>query len=265
MSILDEIVATTREDLKRRKRDVSLAALEGLPYFERMPHSLAGALRTDELAFIAEIKRASPSQGVIRNDFDPVDLARQYTSCGAAAISVLTEPHHFQGDVQFLEDIRPETALPLLRKDFIVDAYQLVEARAYGADAVLLIAAILERSQLFELHQAADELGLSCLVEVYELKEIDNIDLDQVTILGVNNRDLHTFEVNVNHSLDVFRHVPENVLHVAESGLRRAEDLAHLHANGVDAVLVGETLMRAKRPGKALAQMKERVRGGEIG
>jgi indole-3-glycerol phosphate synthase len=159
---------------------------------------------------------------------------------------------HFEGSLDYLATARRVTDLPLLRKDFIIDPYQLIEARAYGADAVLLIATALDPVQLRDLHQAADALGLSCLVEVYHLDELDQIDFDQVSVLGVNNRDLRTFEVDLSHSVRVFRHVPESIVRVSESGLRTGDDLAYLELNGIDAVLIGETFMRELEPGLML-------------
>ena len=173
---------------------------------------------------------------------------------------MLTEPSYFQGSLDDLAAVRAQVALPLLRKDFVVDPYQLVEARAYGADAVLLIAAVLDAARLRDLHQTADALGLSCLVELYDVRELDRIDFDLVRILGVNNRDLRTFEVDVDHSLRVFAHVPQGVVRVSESGLRSARELAHLRRHGVDAVLMGETFMRADDPGALLGTLREELR-----
>lgn len=259
MTILDQIVADTRERLIRRKRDVPVSRLEGGRFFDRSPKDFAETLRGDELAVIAEVKKASPSKGVMREPFDPVAVAAEYEDHGAAAVSVLTEPLHFQGSLDDLEAVRSAISLPLLRKDFIVDPYQLFEARASGADAVLLLAAVLEKSHLHDLVQAAHELELSPLVEVYELSEIDRIDFDEVSILGVNNRDLRTFEVDVDRSIRVFEHVPREIVRVSESGLSSADELSHLSDSGVDAVLIGETFMRAERPGDALARLLDDV------
>ena len=257
MSILNDIVDDTRHLLSRRKRAVSVGTLEDRPLFGRDPLPLAPALRREELTVIAEVKKASPSKGVIRSDFDPVDTARQYAENGAAALSVLTEPQHFQGKLDYLAQVRSVVDVPILRKDFIVDPYQLVEARAYGADAVLLIAAVLDAQQLYDLHQAAGELGLSCLVELYDREELGKVDLDQVKVLGVNNRDLRTFEVDLDHSLRIFEEVPPSLVRVGESGLRTAQDLAHLRRHSIDAVLIGETLMRAPQPGEKLRSLRE--------
>lgn len=251
-NILTQIVQDTRRLVAERKAQTPGATLEAHPAFRRPTRSLAAALRQDHLAVIAEIKKASPSQGVIRPDFDVAAHARAYHANGAAALSVLTEPLYFQGALENLTLARAETDRPLLRKDFIIDPYQLLEARAYGADAVLLIAAVLDRHALHDLHQAATGLGLACLVEVYDRAELDRIDLDQVQILGVNNRDLRTFEVDIDHSLRVFAEVPPGVVRVSESGLKSAAHLAYLRRNGIDAVLIGETFMRAPDPGQAL-------------
>ena len=259
MTILDRIVSDTKDLLLRRKSEITLSRLEDEPFFSRTPASLADALREDGLSVIAEVKKASPSKGVIREDFDPVTIARQYESAGASAVSVLTEPLHFMGSLSYLAEIRSATSLPLLRKDFIVDEYQMVEARAFGADAVLLIAAVLDRSRLRDLLASARGLGLSVLLEVYDVEELDRIDFDDVSILGVNNRDLRTFEVDIEHSLRVFAHVPREIVRVSESGLTSAAELSRLHANGVDAVLIGETLMRQENPGDALRRLLEDV------
>ncbi len=256
VTILDKIVVDTRRLVAERKGSLPQSTLEAMPLFSRPTRPLAAALRGPQLSFIAEIKKASPSKGVIRADFDVADLARAYQEGGAAAVSVLTEPFYFQGDLSHLAAARVATSLPLLRKDFIVDSYQLFEARAYGADAVLLIAAVLDRKELADLHATATALGLSCLVELYDASEMDRVDLSQVQVLGVNNRDLRTFEVNIEHSIQVLTGVPDHVVRVSESGLRSVDDFARVREAGLDAVLVGETFMRASQPGNALAQLR---------
>jgi len=259
VSILDDIIDDTRDLVERRKNETPISELQERPlYTDREPLSLIEALKERGLSFIAEIKKASPSKGELREDFDPASIAQQYAAHGAAAISVLTEPQHFEGALEHMAWIRahvPET--PLLRKDFIIDPYQLVEARAVGADAVLLIATALDPGQLSELHQAATELGLSCLVEVYAEEDLDKIDWNQVNMLGVNNRDLHTFEVDIENSLRIFEQTPKSVGRVAESGLSDPETLVRLRKAGVNGVLIGEHLMRAEHPGEALSQLRE--------
>lgn len=254
-SILDQIIAETQTRVARAKILMSVSDLEKSPHYSAPTLSLAKALSKPDLAIIAEIKKASPSKGIIRVDFDPVEIARQYRYGGASAISVLTEENRFLGSLENLQKARRAVDLPLLRKDFIIDPFQLIEARAFGADAVLLIAGVLDRIQLSDLHQAANELGLSCLVEVHNEQELDFVDFDLVKILGVNNRDLHTFAVDIHQSLRVFKHVPEGIIKVAESGLKDAKDLAFLSQNGVDAVLIGETFMREQDPQLALQDL----------
>lgn len=255
MSILDRIVEDTREDLARRKAAVPLTDLETAKHFGRTPLDFSLGLSKPGISIISEIKKASPSKGVIRHDYQPRQIARQYEQAGAAAISVLTEPRHFQGSLEHLSEVRSATSLPLLRKDFIVDVYQLFEARAYGADAVLLIAAVLDRVQLSELLQACSELALTALVELYDEQELERIDFDLVSVVGVNNRDLRTFEVDLGHSLRVFAAIPEDVLRVSESGISSAQELIYLEENGVDAALIGEAFMRATDPGDELARL----------
>ena len=260
MTILDTIVRDTRALVARRRAEASVSTLEARASFRAPTLSLRDALRQPPdagPAVLAEIKPASPSKGVIRPDLDVAEVARQYKRGGAAAVSVLTEPQHFGASLTNLALARHATDLPLLRKDFIVDPYQLVEARAYGADAVLLIATVLDRVQLAELHAAATDLGLDCLVEAYGERDLDRIDFDQVEILGVNNRDLATFEVDVERALRMFERAPSGIVKVAESGLRDAPTLARLRRQGIDAVLIGGTFMRAPRPGDALRQLRE--------
>ena len=261
-TILDDIIADTRELVARRKKETPIAELEERPFYDdREPLSLVDALQERGMSFLAEVKKASPSKGVIRDDFDPAWIAQQYASNDAAAISVLTEPQHFQGSLEHLAWIRAHVPdVPLLRKDFIVDPYQLVESRAVGADAVLLIATALDPGQLSELHAAATELGLSCLVEVYSEADLEKIDWDQVRVLGVNNRDLTTFEVDIENSLRIFDQVPRSVGRVAESGLSDPETLVRLREAGVNGVLIGEHFMRAENPGTALSDLRSRAR-----
>jgi indole-3-glycerol phosphate synthase len=261
VSILDQIIDDTRELVAERKRETPIRELEQRPlYQEREPLSLVEALQERGMSFIAEIKKASPSKGVIRENFAPAQIAQQYAANDATAISVLTEPLHFQGSIDYLPWIRAHVEIPLLRKDFIIDPYQIIEARAMGADAVLLIATALDRQQLYDLHHAADELGLSCLVEVYSLEDLDKIDFDQIKILGVNNRDLNTFEVDIDNSLRIFEHAPRSVGRISESGLSDPETLVRLRQNGINGVLIGEHFMRADDPGTALSDLRNRAK-----
>ncbi|MGB0649667.1 MAG: indole-3-glycerol phosphate synthase TrpC [Rhodothermales bacterium] len=258
-TILGRIVDDTRGIVEQRRRERSLASLEQESGFHRTPLSLASALSGQTLSIIAEIKKASPSKGVIREDFDPSAIAASYERGGASALSVLTEPLHFQGSPAFLRQVRAEVNLPILRKDFIIDPYQVVEARAWGADAILLIASCLEKDQLAELHATADELGLQALVELYDPREVDRVDMDKVRIVGVNSRDLKTFEVNLQRALETLQSLPESVVRVAESGLHTTEDFQKVRQAGIEAALVGESFMRAPDPGIALASMLENL------
>jgi len=262
MSILDTIIGDTRQLVNRRKKETPVHELEQRPFYtDREPLSMIEALKARGMSFICEVKKASPSKGVIREPFMPAQIAQSYAKHGANAISVLTEPNHFQGSLQNLAWIRAHVEdVPIMRKDFIIDPYQLVEARAVGADAVLLIATALDAKQLHHLHQAATDLGLGCLVEVYTLDDLDKVDFDQVSMLGVNNRDLNTFEVDVDNSLRIFEHVPRSVGRVSESGLSDPETLVRLRQNGVNGVLIGEHFMRADDPGEALDDLRSRAK-----
>ncbi|WP_022835218.1 indole-3-glycerol phosphate synthase TrpC [Salisaeta longa] len=262
MSILDQILDDTRTLIAQRKKDTPIEALKQRPlYADREPLSLVEALQQSGMSFIAEVKKASPSKGVIRSDFRPAQIAQQYAAHDAHAISVLTEPTHFQGSLQNMAWIRAHvTDVPLLRKDFIVDRYQLHEARAVGADAVLLIATALSAGQLYDLHAEATELGLQCLVEAYTFDDLARIDFDQIQLLGINNRDLKTFDVDIDHSLRMFAEVPRHVGRVSESGLSDPETLVRLRQAGINAVLIGEHFMRAAHPGEALSDLRDEAR-----
>ena len=259
MTVLDRIVTDVKIALERHKHLTPVHELEAAIRTARPVRDFESALNGPKLAVIAEIKRRSPSKGLLRDPFDVQALAQDYTAAGANAISVLTEEDHFGGTLSHLTLAAAHSSCPLLRKDFIIDPYQLYQARVCGADAVLLIAAILEASQLKDLLSLAAELKLACLVEVYDPIELDKIDFDQVSILGVNNRDLRSFEVDIDHSLRVFDLVGGEVIKVSESGLRSPADLAYLHRRGVDAVLIGETFMRAENPGVALRSLREKT------
>lgn len=274
-TILDTILDDTRALVAERKAVTPAAALEKRPAFHAPTLSLARALRRpDGPAYVAECKKASPSEGVIRREYDPAAVARQYKQAAAAAVSVLTEPAHFQGSLEHLAAVRHAVDVPVLRKDFVVDPYQLVEARAYGADAVLLIATALDRQRLADLLAAARELDLGVLVEVYEEAELDKLDLDAVDVLGVNSRDLKTFSVDLDRAGRVFSQLPERIVRVAESGIDGPEAAARLRRDGADAFLVGTHFMRQPDPGRALAALRREtalalagqgVQGSEFG
>lgn len=260
-TILEEIVEQTASDLKKRKRKVSFNDLGSMELFESPVRDFGKALQIDgEVAIIAEIKKASPSKGLIRKDFDPQRIAGQYRKGGAAALSVLTDEPAFKGSLKYLEAASKEVDIPLLRKDFIIDPYQVKEAKAYGADAVLLIATITDGRQLQELHQAAEEFGLQALVECYSEDDLKYVDFEQVGILGVNNRDLHTFEVDLHRGIELLHKAPPETILVSESGLSKAEDLKMLSNEGIHAALIGEYFMRQPDPGKAVKELREQHR-----
>ncbi len=260
-TILEQIVEQTGYDLKRRKQRMAESDLETLSEFERERRLLSEAIQSVEsISIIAEIKKASPSKGIIRPDFNPAKVAAQYQQGGASAISVLTDEPAFKGSLNDLKTASNMTSIPLLRKDFIIDTYQIKEARAYGADAVLLIATIMSGHQLQELHQAAEEYGLECLVECYSEEDLKLIDFEQVKILGVNNRNLHTFEVDLHGGIDKLKSAPEGTMLVSESGISSASDLKLLQESGIHAALIGEYFMKQHDPGKALKQMLDELK-----
>lgn len=259
-TILDEIVEQTARDLEKRKKKVSLKDLESFESFELKSKDFKEALSlTSDVAIIAEIKKASPSKGLIRKDFNPQKIAGQYQEGGASAISVLTDEPAFKGKLEYLEKASKEVSIPLLRKDFIIDPYQVKEAKAYGADAVLLIATITEGQQLNELLHAAREFDVQALVECYSENDFKNVTFELVDILGVNNRDLRSFEVDLHRGVELLQQAPEETVLVSESGLSRAEDLKFLYEEDVDAALIGEYFMRQPDPGEAVRKMKEQL------
>ncbi len=254
--ILDDIVAYKREELTLQKQQVSLGQLQDMPLFHSRPAGLFQTLSAwNGRTIIAEVKKASPSKGVIRQDFDPLALARTYKSSGAAAISVLTEKKFFQGSLEYLKQIRQQVALPLLRKDFVFDDYQVYEARAYGASAILLIVAILEDAQLRDLMHLAQTLGIDCLVEVHDEAECERALAHGVSLLGINNRDLRTFHTTLETTERLVQGLPSDVLVVSESGLSSRHQLNRLEAQGVRAFLIGETFMAAPDPGEPLRSL----------
>lgn len=257
MTTLQTIIETKARRLEKAKRDRPLAVLlEELCLPE--PRRFRPACSPPErINIIAEIKRASPSGGILRQEFDPIALAAQYEANGAAAISVLTEEDYFLGSLDHLRDIRRRVALPLLRKDFVFDPYQVYESAAAGADAVLLIAAVLDHQQLFDLRQVAEELGLDALVEVHTPMDLEKALAAGATLIGVNNRDLRTFAVTLDVSLQLARSIPEGMVLVSESGIRSRQDIDRLRRAGYRAFLIGEHFMRAPQPGRALKQLLE--------
>lgn len=254
---LDEIVAHKKAELARRQGELPLSALEEMALAQPPPRDFVAALKRNGVALIAEIKRASPSKGLLCPHFDPMALARCYEMNGAAAISVLTESRYFQGSIEHLAEVKREASLPVLRKDFIFDLYQVAEARAYGADAILLVVAILPDSKLAELLEAAHGLGMACLVEVHGEEELARAVATGATIIGINNRDLRTFRVDLATTQRLRQRVPPGRLVVSESGVHGPEDVRELRRWGVDAMLVGEALVTAKDVGAKVRELVE--------
>jgi indole-3-glycerol phosphate synthase len=258
VNILDKILAVKRDEIAAAKARRPLAEVEAAAAAAGPVRGLANALRRpagEPVRVLAEIKRASPSAGAIRAGAEPAAIAAEYAEAGAAAISVLTDREFFDGDLAFLAKCRERVEVPLLRKDFIVDAYQVAEARAAGADAVLFIVAALAKTQLHELLAAAQHYELDALVEVHDLREAETALAVGVELLGVNHRDLRTFTIDMSLTGAIAPMLPPNCVLVAESGIRAPNDVKLLGAVGAHAVLVGEHLMRAPSPGAALREL----------
>lgn len=243
--MLDRIITDKRDEVEQRKQRFPLAVLQERIARKQTPLDFAGALRGDGTRLIAEVKRASPSRGLLCPEFDPVKLAKTYAANGAAAVSVLTEEKYFQGSLDHLAAIRKEVALPLLRKDFIFDRYQVYESRAYGADALLLIVAVLGQEQLGELLSLSRNLGMDCLVEVHNEAEVASALDSSAEVIGINNRDLKTFKVDIKTTRRLRPLIPAGYTVVSESGIRSGKNVAELKGWGINAILVGETLVTA--------------------
>jgi indole-3-glycerol phosphate synthase len=253
MNILSEIIAKKRERLNAASELVPLAQIRRLAFEGRRDaHAFSNALRSDGINVIAEFKRRSPSKGVIRPDADLVQIVRGYEAGGATAISVLTEEDYFSGSLDDLRTVKATVRLPVLRKDFVFDEYQVYESAAAGTDAILLIVAALDDELLLRLRRLAEELGLDALVEVHTRDEMKRAVACGANLIGVNNRDLRTFEVSLETSIALVREAPSGALLISESGLRTREDLRRLQAAGFRGFLIGETLMRADDPQQAL-------------
>jgi indole-3-glycerol phosphate synthase len=258
-NILDTIIERKREEVRQRASRIPLDAIQEQAIDATRPRGFLGALRhrtrNAQPAVIAEIKKASPSRGVIRRDFEPASIARRYEASGAACLSVLTDEDFFQGSDEDLVRARAAVNIPVLRKDFIIDPYQVFESRVIGADCILLIAAALENEPLRELLSIAIQLDLDVLAEVHDEEELEKVLELDVALIGINNRDLRTFESTIDTTLNLLPGVPSDRLVVAESGISSPEAVAQLRASGVNAFLVGEAFMRAPDPGAALKEL----------
>lgn len=258
MDILKKIAERTKERIQARKKVLPSQKLMEMAYSGGITNDFPfeKALKTPDISFICEIKKASPSKGVIAENFRYIDIAKEYEAAGAAAISVLTEPYYFKGDDRYLREIADTVSIPLLRKDFTVDSYMIHEAKILGASAVLLICSLLDQETLAEYIDISHGLGLSALVEVHDEVEL-KVALDAGTrIIGVNNRDLKTFSVDTGNSIRLKKLSPSGIVFVSESGIRTAEDIDTLRQNNVDAALIGETFMRSPDKKMRLAELR---------
>ncbi len=257
MNILENIVEKTKIRVENFKREndieqikkTALSMEKGFFKFEK-------ALKNDNISFICEIKKASPSKGIIAKDFPYIQIAKEYEIAGANAISVLTEPDFFMGSINYLNEISKKIKTPLLRKDFIIDEIQIYESKIQGASAILLITSILSNDKIIEFINIADNLGLSCLVEAHNKEEIDRAINANSRIIGVNNRDLKTFKVDIKNSINLRKYVPDNIIFVSESGIKTHNEIEELKRNRVNAVLIGETFMKSEDKTKELKLLR---------
>ncbi|MCP4980747.1 MAG: indole-3-glycerol phosphate synthase TrpC [Gammaproteobacteria bacterium] len=257
--ILNKILATKQQEIAARRQQLSLDSLHQLVREAPLPRGFVAALKcrveSGDAAVIAEIKKASPSKGVIRENFDPVEIAQSYAAGGASCLSVLTDRDYFQGHEDYLKSARAACELPVIRKDFIVDTYQVLEARAIGADCILLIVAALDDETLTRLYHEARSLGIDVLVEVHDRNELERALRLELDLIGINNRDLRSFETNLGTTIDLLELVPDDCLVVTESGIHSRDDVELMRAHQVHAFLVGEAFMRAPDPGQELKQL----------
>ena len=259
--ILDEIVSHKKYEIAALKNTCPLDKLKDDLQRLEPPRDFMSALKSTLKAdsktinIIAEVKKASPSKGIIRDDFNPVEIGKRYEENGAIAISVLTDKKYFQGDTKYLKQIKETTTIPILNKEFIIDPYQIYQARVFGADAVLFIAAILKDDELSDYIDLSFQLGLHALVEVHTLNELKRVLSTNAQIIGINNRELKSFNVNTNTSIQLAKHIPDEKTVVSESGINNKELIFKLQENGIDAFLIGEALMKEKDYGKKLREL----------
>lgn len=257
--ILKKILDTKSEEIARRKQNTPVDMLREIASGVERPRGFAAALQskvaTRKPAIIAEVKKASPSKGIIRENFDPVAIGQDYAMNGAACLSVLTDKEYFQGSEVYLQMVRERCPLPVLRKDFMIDPYQVFEARALGADCILLIVAALEDAPMHELANTAKELGMDVLVEVHDADELQRALTLDTSLIGINNRNLRTFETSLQTTLDLKEHIPQDRIIITESGIHTTEDVKLMTDNGIFAFLVGEAFMRAPSPGQKMREL----------
>jgi indole-3-glycerol phosphate synthase len=258
LNILDQIVEVKKEEVKKLKQKYSLNSFKEMEYFESMPISFSKKTKDNpNISIIAEIKKASPSKGIIREDFNHLKIAETYFKCGTGAVSILTDEKFFQGSINYLKEISSFKEAPLLRKDFIIDEFQVFQSKGNGADIILLISEILSKTQINELTHAAKEIGLEVLLELHSEKQLDKIDFAVNNIIGINNRNLEDFSVDLNNTLDMSKLIPDETILVAESGISKKENIDYLTKANINAVLIGEHLMAAKNIEEKFKELKE--------
>ncbi len=257
-TILDQIIEQKHREISASRYQISLEDLERQLVDAPAPRGFLRALKSASApALIAEVKKASPSAGLIRPNFDPVLIAREYQSSGAACLSILTDEKYFQGHLDYLRQVRKSVSIPVMRKEFIIDRYQIAEARLAGADCVLLIAECLDDTLMQDLYNYAQQLGMDVLIELYDLPNVSRVLATGTELLGINNRDLRTFRTSLEHTFLVKQQVPNSVLLVSESGIATNSDIQRLRAGGIGAVLVGESLMRQPDISMAVRQLMQ--------
>lgn len=258
-TILKKIVARKWQEVKERQKTLSLANCKSMAFDQPPTRGFVSAIEAkvaaNKAAVIAEIKKASPSKGVIRENFIPAEIATSYESAGAACLSVLTDHDFFQGHEDYLKQAREACSLPVIRKDFMVDPYQIFESRIIGGDCILLIAACLSKGQMQDLSGLAKEVGLDVLVEVHNAQELESALTLNTKLLGINNRDLHSFDVSLNTTFDLLDSIPDNRIVVTESGINTVQDVQQMQQHHVNSFLVGESFMRADDPGQKLSEL----------
>ena len=258
MNILDQIVEVKKEEVKKLRQKYSINSFKEMEFFESDTFRFSGKVKDNQnISIISEIKKASPSKGIIRKDFNHLKIAETYFKCGTDAVSILTDENFFKGKINYLKEIASIKETPLLRKDFIIDELQVFQSKGNGADIILLISEILSKTQINELTHAAKEAGLEVLLELHSEKQIDKIDFDINNILGINNRNLEDFSIDLNTTLRLSKLIPEEAILVAESGINKKEDIEYLTKANINTVLIGEHLMASKKIEEDFKQLKE--------
>jgi indole-3-glycerol phosphate synthase len=261
MSILDQIIASKKKEIALKKSVVSVAQLENSDLFNKKTNSLSKSIVNSPFGIIAEHKRRSPSKATINNSFSVEEIAKGYENAGASGISVLTDIQYFGGSLDDLLFARASVKIPLLRKEFIVDEYQLLEAKAFGSDAILLIAAVLSKAEIKQLSEFAQSLALEVLLEVHNQEELEKSIMPSLDLIGVNNRNLKTFEVSLQNSIDLVNHIPNDFVKISESGITTIDDIKLLRSHDFQGFLIGENFMKTDNPGKSLEQFINQLKG----